>query len=269
VRRRLVLVEAFAAVALSGATIGFGLISTQEKTAEAMSVVPPVDITTAPLPATTTTVPTTTAPVAPTSIAPVPSGQTETQAAQHRLLDLGYWLDKTDGKAGAITQQAVYAFQKVEGLAKTGKLDPPTLQALATAQRPAAASASGNLIEIDKTRQVIFVVRGGQVQWVFNTSTGTEKRYSEKGGSGIADTPPGHFAFGRQVDGVDKGPLGNLYRPRYFHGGIAVHGAPSIPPYPASHGCARVSNGAMDFIWSQDLMPKASPIWVYGESPVR
>ena len=31
-------------------------------------------------------------------------------------------------------------------------------------------------------------------------------------------------AIARQVDGYDQGPLGTLYRPRYFYGGVAVHG---------------------------------------------
>ena len=40
-----------------------------------------------------------------------------------------------------------------------------------------------------------------------------------------------------------------------------------MPPYPASHGCVRVTNPAIDFIWSANLMPLRSAIWVYGQSP--
>mgnify|MGYP002652321331 CR=1 FL=1 len=36
----------------------------------------------------------------------------------------------------------------------------------------------------------------------------------------------------------------------------------SIPAYPASHGCARVSNAAMDMIWDEDLMPVGSTVVV-------
>ena len=57
------------------------------------------------------------------------------------------------------------------------------------------------------------------------------------------------------VDGWDPGPLGRLYRPRYFNGGIAVHGYPSVPSTPASHGCVRVTLGAMDHLWSSKLLP--------------
>lgn len=54
-----------------------------------------------------------------------------------------------------------------------------------------------------------------------------------------------------------------LYRPRYFVGGYAIHGSPSIPPFPASHGCARVSNAAINFIWSENLLPMGSQVWSY------
>ena len=31
-----------------------------------------------------------------------------------------------------------------------------------------------------------------------------------------------------------------LYYPAYFLRGFAIHGYPSVPPWPASHGCVRV-----------------------------
>ncbi|MFP5299042.1 MAG: L,D-transpeptidase family protein, partial [Actinomycetota bacterium] len=34
--------------------------------------------------------------------------------------------------------------------------------------------------------------------------------------------------------------LGTLYDPSYFVGGYAFHGSPSVPTYPASHGCIRL-----------------------------
>ena len=41
----------------------------------------------------------------------------------------------------------------------------------------------------------------------------------------------------------------------------------SVPSYPASHGCVRVTYAAMNFIWDQDLMPMGSRVWVYGSIP--
>ena len=44
------------------------------------------------------------------------------------------------------------------------------------------------------------------------------------------------------MTGYDPSPLGVLLNPMYFVGGYAIHGNPSVPPYPASHGCVRVPN---------------------------
>ena len=156
------------------------------------------------------------------------------------------------------------AFQKVEGLDRDGVVGAGTAAALDQARRPSAASSGGDLIEVDKARQVLFVVRGGEVRWVLNVSTGTEEEYWVNGRTEVADTPAGRWQVEWAVDGLDVGELGGLYRPRYFHrDGIAVHGYSDVPAYPASHGCVRVSNAAIDWIWSEGLMPVGSPVWVY------
>jgi lipoprotein-anchoring transpeptidase ErfK/SrfK len=54
-----------------------------------------------------------------------------------------------------------------------------------------------------------------------------------------------------------------LYRPKYFTGGVAVHGFPDVPPYAASHGCVRVTNAAMDWLWATGRTPIGRPVWVY------
>jgi lipoprotein-anchoring transpeptidase ErfK/SrfK len=57
--------------------------------------------------------------------------------------------------------------------------------------------------------------------------------------------------------------LGSMYRPKYFRGGWAVHGSGSIPPWPASHGCVRVSNAAMDWMWDTWGAPLGTAVHVY------
>jgi peptidoglycan hydrolase-like protein with peptidoglycan-binding domain len=219
------------------------------------------------------TVPTTTAPTVPTvPTAPAEpqdgtlrrgDGGAEVLALQNELRALGYWLGTADGTYGYLTEQAVSAFQKVEGLSPDGVTGPNTRGALAEASRP-STPANGNLIEIDKGRQVLFVVRDGKVTWTLNVSTGTERPYQINGRTEMADTPPGRWTVDWVVDGVDVGDLGALYRPRYFHhDGIAVHGYHSVPNYPASHGCVRVTEAAMDWIWAQNLMPMGSAVWVH------
>lgn len=192
----------------------------------------------------------------------------EVRAIQQRLVDMGYWIATVDGNFGTLTVQAVMAFQKITGLPITGAVDPTTKAHIEAAQRPAPRSTTGTLIEIDKTRQVLFVVTNGQTQWVFNTSTGTEQPYTHEGRTYLADTPPGRWSIFRQVDGERESELGILWRPKYFHSdGIAIHGSSSVPGYPASHGCVRLTNQAMDYLWASGLAPIGRDVWVYGTSP--
>jgi peptidoglycan hydrolase-like protein with peptidoglycan-binding domain len=186
----------------------------------------------------------------------------EVLALQQRLSELGYWLGQPDGGFGFLTQQAVWAFQKSAGLSRDGEVGAATRRALAAGIRP-TTRLSGDGVDIDLDRQILLVVRGGAVQMVLNTSTGGGYEYEARdGGVAVARTPKGTFRVNFVVDGPDEGRLGTLWRPRYFNGGIAVHGAPSIPTYPASHGCARVSNAAMDMIWARGLMPMGSTVLV-------
>ncbi len=244
------------------------------RTSSPPTAVPPLSPTTTTGPTTTTSVApttTTTAPPTTTTTAVAPTAQLqagdrggEVRALQARLHELGYWLGAVDGVYGPLTEQAVTAFQKVAGLATDGVVGPATATALDRASRPEARSSRGDRVEVDKSRQVLMVVRDGAVRWVFNTSTGTELPYELNGETLLADTPEGHWDVAWVVDDYDVGELGPLYRPRYFHyDGIAVHGYPNVPPYPASHGCVRVTEAAMDFIWSTNLMPIGSDVWVY------
>ena len=185
---------------------------------------------------------------------------------QRRMAELGFWLGQPDGTFGDLTTQAVYAVQKAAGLERDGIAGPATRKMLADGVG-AQARVGGDGIEIDLARQLLLVVRGGAVTTILNTSTGSNVPYAEvfegKTYRGDAQTPPGNFNVFRQVSGEDKGPLGTLWSSKYFNGGIAVHGAPFVPPYPASHGCARVSMGAIAMIWADNLMPIGTQVSVY------
>jgi N-acetylmuramoyl-L-alanine amidase len=176
-------------------------------------------------------------------------------AAQKRLAALGYWLGSVDGIYGPATAHAVTALQKVAGLERDGVLGPKTAKALAAGVRPRARTTSGAVVEIDLYHQVLLVVHNGVVRLVLDTSTGSGAYYTSQGRLHHAVTPKGTYYVFRAVNGWDPGPLGKLYRPRYFNGGIAVHGYPSVPSQPASHGCVRVTLGAMNYLWAHRLLP--------------
>jgi lipoprotein-anchoring transpeptidase ErfK/SrfK len=189
----------------------------------------------------------------------------EVHAVQEQLRDLRFWVGPADGIFGWLTEQAVYAFQKANGITVDGLVGPETRAALADPVMPAPHSEQGQVVEVDKPRQLLYTVVDGQLEWVFHTSTGTEEPYQHPAGyTAWADTPPGSHSVYWEVDRWQDGVLGPLYRPKYFHeDGIAVHGYDHVPPYPVSHGCVRVTFAAMDYIWANDLMPLGTTVLVY------
>jgi lipoprotein-anchoring transpeptidase ErfK/SrfK len=199
------------------------------------------------------------------------SSRSAVAALQTRLLTLGFWNLGADGNYGYTTRQAVMAFQKWRGLPATTVVDTQTAIALNTVWCRPAAGRTGDFFEVDKGKQIALVVRGGMVQHVFNVSTGNGKTYDEvdqrSAGSrviGIALTPSGTFRTYREHDTPRyEGDLGTLYRPKFVVGGVAVHGSPNVPNYPASHGCIRVANPVMDLIWSRNLLPLRSTVWIH------
>jgi peptidoglycan/xylan/chitin deacetylase (PgdA/CDA1 family)/lipoprotein-anchoring transpeptidase ErfK/SrfK len=160
---------------------------------------------------------------------------------QRRLTQLGYPVKGIDGAFGERTQQAVYAFQKVHGFNRDGVVSPKEMTAIAVARRPTVRQRSvKRYIEVDISRQVLFEVRRRRVFKVLPVSTGNEKFYKQDGVKYKAHTPRGSFRIGRKISGWRKSRLGRLWNPSYFTGGYAIHGSPSVPVYPASHGCVRI-----------------------------
>ena len=199
------------------------------------------------------------------------SGPDAVKRLQLRLLELGFWNSGADGEYGLSTKQAVMAFQKWTGLAATSVTDATTAAYLNTTQcKPVAGRTTGDFFEVDKAKQVAFVVREGKVVYTFNVSTGNGKDYDEEDQlsngrvTGVAKTPVGDFKIYKERDEkVYEGNLGSLYRPKFVVGGIAVHGSRSIPAYPASHGCIRVANPVMDLIWFENLLPTGAKVWIH------
>ena len=153
---------------------------------------------------------------------------------ERRLAELRYAI-KRDGYFGSEDLEAVYAFQKTERLERTGRVDAALWARLAAAHAP-TARYGGDHVEIDKTRQVLFIVRGGKVTLAVPTSTGA-----------TGNTPLGTWHVYRKVGGFDW----VLYYPSYFLRGFAVHGYPDVPPYPASHGCARIPMWIAQTVYAQ------------------
>jgi hypothetical protein len=185
------------------------------------------------------------------------------RALQQRLSSLGYWVGTVNGTFGDSTEQAVWALQKAAGLARNGIVGQATENALLEGVTPHPRSTSGYVIEVDLEDDLLMFVTDGRLEYVLNTSTGGGYTYTATGVTSVAVTPTGQFQIYRQVDGLVVDSLGALWRPKFFTGGYAIHGDSSVPPYPVSHGCVRVSNEAIDWIWADNLLPLGTSVWIY------
>jgi peptidoglycan hydrolase-like protein with peptidoglycan-binding domain len=158
---------------------------------------------------------------------------------------------------------AVLAFQKSQGIARTSVYDGATRVRLGA---PVAVRlrnpAAGRAIEIDLRKQVLYLSEGGVLRRILDVSTGSGKLYEQDGVTHRATTPLGSFAIQRKInDPNHKSPLGILYRPAFFYQGWAIHGSSSVPAFPASHGCVRITDPAMDRLY--DLLTIGTPVTVF------
>lgn len=216
----------------------------------ATSVAPTTAAPTTLAPTTTTTAPPSAGPSEPTR--PGDSGP-QVEALQTRLYSLGYFLPAFTGTYDTSTSHAVMAFQKQHALGRDGVAGPATVAALATATRVEPTQGTERHLEVSLADQVLVVVDGNGGAVAINATSGKAS----------TPTPPGTFTTFRQVNGWDPGPNGSLYRPKYFNRGIAVHGGPPVIADPASHGCVRVPDPAIDWLWSSDLAPIGTTVVVY------
>lgn len=171
--------------------------------------------------------------------------RTELKQAEERLSEMGYGPGKVDGVIDDVSRNAVIAFQKWEGRKVTGRISRDDLDAILNAAAPQPKETGYRHVEIDLDRQVLLLTDDdGAVKRMLPVSTGSNKQYKEKGGSGLAYTARGRFRIHAKIAGWRESPLGLLYYPSYFSGGLAIHGNPSVPHRPESHGCVRIPMSA-------------------------
>jgi hypothetical protein len=187
-----------------------------------------------------------------------------TREVQDRLRELGYLLGAADGTLGQQTRTAIMAYQQVHGLQVDGIVGPQTAGSLAgPVIEPTLRGGPADRIEVDLDRQLLHLVEGGERTVTLKVSSGSGATYrTSSGGTAYSRTPVGEFTVLRRVHGVRVAPLGTLYDPLYYYGGFAIHGSGSVPAYPASHGCIRISRA--DAVWLIDRVPTGLPVHVYG-----
>jgi hypothetical protein len=186
------------------------------------------------------------------------------KTAEGRLAELGYGTGPVDGVIDAVTLNALVAFQKWEGRNVNGRLSRDDLDALVNAKVPVPRDAGYRHVEVDLDRQVLLLTDdNGAVARMLPVSSGSNRQYREKGMSGLAYTPRGRFRINAKIAGWRKSPLGLLYYPNYFSGGIAIHGNPSVPNDPQSHGCIRIPMSAA--VEMSRLLPIGTIVILYDQ----
>ena len=183
---------------------------------------------------------------------------------QVRLTALHYYPGPPDGRFGQNTLEALWAFQAVQGLPVTGTAGPATREALRLPRQPTAlVPAGGNLrVEIDLSRQILVLYRSGQVTLISHISSGGGYYYCSPSGCGYAVTPTGDFRTTVFMPGWVTVPLGEMYDPVFFIGtSYAIHGSPSVPLQPVSHGCVRIPMIVAGFFHSLVPVP-GTPVYI-------
>jgi peptidoglycan hydrolase-like protein with peptidoglycan-binding domain len=188
----------------------------------------------------------------------------EVKEAEARLAEMGYGTGPVDGVIDGITRNALIAFQKWSGREVTGRLNREDFDAIISSDAPQPKDSGYRHVEVDLDRQVLLLMDNeGIVERVLPVSTGSDRHYNEKGMSGRAYTPRGRFRIYAKIAGWRESPLGLLYYPNYFSDGLAIHGNPSVPQSPQSHGCIRIPMLAAAEI--SRLLPVGTIVLIYDQ----
>ena len=190
----------------------------------------------------------------------------EVEAQQTKLNELfaGFGIREllVDGISGPVTRQRLCAFRLASGLPVStadmaaGSDEEQLLMSTETLPIPfTPALLSDRWVLIDETCQIMFVGEGTErLQFVFPTSTGTadfdtrpQTRSRVFKYNPASDNNGWHDST--TFPSAEDNPLnGNMYKPLYFDGGQAIHGANNVPRSPASKGCARLRVADMDLL---------------------
>jgi hypothetical protein len=177
-----------------------------------------------------------------------------------------------DGASGSVTGQRLCAARLALGLPvstlpmEAGSADEQVLMAATTLPVPTSSAMNAeHWALIDQTCQVMFIGSGpDSIQFVFPTSTGQpgfETRAQDQ--SEVYRYDPafdnGGWHDSTEFPVPEDNPVnGNMYKPLYFDGGLAIHGANNVPTSPQSKGCARLrlehQNLLLDWLDAGDIV---------------
>ena len=192
---------------------------------------------------------------------------------QTALTVAGFYRSEISGTYDIHTATAVLAFHKYLGLDRTttfNALDWIRLETLPDDPGIPDRWYEPDRVEVDLTRQVLFVIRRGEITGILPVSTGSGSTYHSvrQGGAVRASTPRGDFnlmwrQWGWNCDSTTGWCVYNYWAFTAFYG---IHGYRQVPAYPASHGCTRVNLWDADWLDSQLFV--GMPVHIWDEMPI-
>lgn len=120
---------------------------------------------------------------------------------------------------------------------------------------------------VNQTCQTLTYVEGGYYKRVMTASTGMKGHTTKEGEYSLGGTKRGWHCstiYPESCATHTEGRFstvedyGNMYNKRHVYGAVFVHGSTSVPTYPASHGCIRVTPANSD--WMYDNVGNNGPV---------
>ena len=197
----------------------------------------------------------------------LPANKQERLSVEKHLNSLGLPVGKVNGTYDAESRKGFCAWRELTGRhASTKPLTSKDVTAILATTKTDMVPTDNHVtgLNVNKTCQVLV--------WVTDPKDGPRKiKGVFKVSSGMSGhtTPSGNFHITRQLSGWHESTKyagAMMYRPKYFLGGIALHGSYTdslVLPYPASHGCVRMLHRDVDKLWAAHVNP-GTPVRVYG-----
>jgi peptidoglycan hydrolase-like protein with peptidoglycan-binding domain len=208
---------------------------------------------------------------------------------QTRLNELAFDVRKADSYFGEQTKKAIWSYQqRVLGLPPdevTGKVTPALFERIMQPLDlpPRRPDASPTHAEIDLPSQTMVVYVDNKVRLITHISSGSGEKWCAQPRNvpdyigattttlpagrrmrrvcGISLTPAGVYKIDRKEKGWYDIPLGKVYNPMFFNGGIAIHGYQDVPFLPASHGCVRIPMHIAEYLG--DILHTGDQVFVF------
>jgi L,D-transpeptidase catalytic domain/Putative peptidoglycan binding domain len=195
---------------------------------------------------------------------------------QRRLRNLHYYPGPADGKFGQDTIEAVWAFMSAQGTKLTAKnSDEVSLKMQAQLVNPKLPKVlikhgPANRVEINQNDELLVLYKHNKPVLMAHVSTGAGCVIYP----GCWYTPNGNYTTYAYTPGWVKSNLcptaaGCMFNPVWWASGYAIHGDPSVPYYPDSHGCVRVWMDISYFFHKLVHIggKHATPVYIRGTAP--